>query len=76
MKVPCGHKISLSVPAGQFLPWAQSNPGPAEPTNQRGFQVFWLLVQLILAIDDSVLLNVDLTSYTHMKEKIIIIGYL
>jgi len=31
VKVPGGHKISLSVPAGQYLPRAQSKPGPAEP---------------------------------------------
>src|SRR4029434_8446422 len=42
VKVPRGHKISLRVPAGQYLPLAQGRPGPTEPgrgTMQREIKV-------------------------------------
>lgn len=38
VKVPGGHRTSCSTPAGQYLPRAQGNPGPAEPARATDFR--------------------------------------
>lgn len=47
VKVPRGHTTSMTVPAGQYLPRAQSKPGPAEPcsSNKGRFKLDEVLKQ-------------------------------